>query len=162
MNPRWRGLTVLCLFFGIVSVYGQTPQAPSPAQADRDAFVGTWKANRLMSRPKLSKRDALYTRTIGREGDERVFRSITEGEKASARSFRIRCDGQMHYVSELTNRMECAYVAPNLVEGATDLNGQIAYWTEQLSPDGQQMTVTSYKDKKRTKIKMTLVLDRIK
>jgi len=41
-------------------------------------------------------------------------------------------------------------------------NGQIAYWTERLSPDGQQMAVTNYKDKRRTKIKMTLVLDRIK
>jgi hypothetical protein len=70
----------------------------------------------------------------------------------------------------------CWYVTPNLVDGetGTDLHdpnksgegnafffGQVTYWREAVSPDGQEKTYTEYGDKKRTKIKRTLVYDRI-
>jgi hypothetical protein len=158
VQPKCLRLAALSLFF-CAPVYAQVAQSflPSP---DTDPFVGTWRANALMSRPKLSKKDARYTRTIIRDGDERVLRSITEGDTSSARSYRIRCDGQQHNLPELKATMVCSYTSSNVVQGATRQNGGTGYWAEELSSDGKKMTVITYKDKARTKVKETLVLDR--
>jgi hypothetical protein len=58
--------------------------------------------------------------------------------------------------------MSCWYTAPNVVFGeTTDPGQQVHYWKEEISPDGQQMTLTAYKNEARTKILSTIVLDRI-
>jgi hypothetical protein len=72
--------------------------------------------------------------------------------------------------------MVCWYVTANLVEGETGIDrhdpdktgagtafffGAITYWTEEVSPDGKERTYTEYKDKTRTKIKRTVVIDRV-
>ncbi len=66
---------------------------PTP---DKDPFVGTWKASRDKSRPKLNDKDASYVRTIAREGDELVFSSQMDSRihsgKLNENHYRIRCD----------------------------------------------------------------------
>ncbi len=55
------------------------------------------------------------------------------------------------------------YKAPNVIEGVTKLpEGETDYWTEEVSADGHQMSITGYKDKKRTKVRSVQVLDRVK
>ena len=73
--------------------------------------------------------------------------------------------------------MLCSYVSPTLVEGELGIDlhdprntgegnayffGNVIYWGEAVSPDRQEKTFTVYSDKKRTKIKRTIVSDRIK
>ena len=73
--------------------------------------------------------------------------------------------------------MLCWYVTPSSVEGELGIDlhdpqktgegnayfmGNVTYWGEEVSPDGQEKTFTVYNDKKRTKIKRTIVSDRIK
>jgi hypothetical protein len=153
----------LCLLLGMVPVLGRAAQQSLvPPAPEHDPFVGTWRTNKDKSRPHLSKSDTRYTRTIAREGDERVFSSITEGVRSSARSFRIRCDGQFHYMPALEHSMACQYTASNSVQGETkDANGHVGYWMEEVSPDLQEMTTTVYNGNSRTKIKRTFVFDRI-
>ncbi|MBI3896570.1 MAG: hypothetical protein HY313_11630 [Acidobacteria bacterium] len=131
--------------------------------ADKDPFVGTWKTNRDLSRPKLSKREASYIRTMLREGDELLFSSSMENFKTSEHHFRMRCDGQWYNVPTPDQSMLCLYASSNVVVGASiDPNHKVSYWTREVSADGQQMRITAYKDKARTKIESISVLDRIK
>jgi hypothetical protein len=73
--------------------------------------------------------------------------------------------------------MLCWYVTPSLVGGELGIDltdphntglrnpfffGTVIYWGEEVSPDRQEKTFTVYSDKKRTKIKRTIVSDRIK
>ena len=159
-----RRVLASCLLFGLVKVPAHAAQQPLlPPIPDKDPFVGTWRANRDLSRPQLSKRYARYTRTFSRDGDQRISNTIFEGEKSGDRHYRIRCDGQFHPFSAKPNySMACEYTASNVVrtEGS-DPKGHIGYWTEEVSASGQQMIMTIYKDKTRTKIEKTIVLDRI-
>jgi hypothetical protein len=102
-------------------------------------------------------------RTITREGDERILSSITEGAKNSARSYRIRCDGQPHYLPDRGYSMACVYISPNEMHGENfSSGGQVSdYWGESVSPDGQQLTETRYVDKTFTKTNGIMVLDRL-
>lgn len=91
------------------SAFAQQP--PSFPPADKDPFVGTWKANGNLSRPKLGKREASYTRTLTRQGDELAFPSKMENFKASEHDFRIRCDGLTYHVPKPDQSMTCQYMA---------------------------------------------------
>src|ERR1051326_2285617 len=140
-------------------------QSPSalPPSPDSDPFVGTWKTNTDLSRPKLDKREASYTRTIARRGDELVFTSHMDRSRKSDHDFRIRCDGKPYHVPEPNQTMACVYVATNVVRGTTHTpDGQTSHWNREVSTDGHRMTITSYKDEKLTKVKSVWVLDRIK
>jgi hypothetical protein len=58
--------------------------------------------------------------------------------------------------------MTCQYKAPNIVDGeSTDSDGRVSYWTPEVSSDGEQMSITGYKDKGRYKIKEVQILDRV-
>jgi hypothetical protein len=135
--------------------------APHSRAPDKDPFVGTWRANRDKSRPKLGKRDASYTRTIARDGEDIVFFSHTGTSGSNENSYRIRCDGLFHPVP--FGSLSCRYDTPNLVEGETRaLDERTDYWTREVSVDGQEMKISAYKDAGRTKIKSIHVLDRVK
>ena len=71
----------------------------------------------------------------------------------------------------------CWYITSRLMEGETGIDlqdphksgagnafffGPVTYWKEEVSPDGQEKTYTEFNDKKRTKIKRTIVSDRVK
>ena len=132
--------------------------APPP---DKDPFVGTWQANRDKSRPKLGKKDASYTRTITRDGDDLVFSSRIGTSDPSENNYRIRCDGLFHHVP--FGSLSCRFNAPNVIEGETkSLDTQNDYWSREVSADGQEMKISSYKNSGRTKLKSVRVLDRVK
>jgi hypothetical protein len=58
--------------------------------------------------------------------------------------------------------MACLYISLNVVHGENFFSdGQVEYWGADVSPDGQQLTLTDYKDKARTKVKATIALDRL-
>ena len=58
--------------------------------------------------------------------------------------------------------MACLYISSNIVEGATrDTNGHVGYWKEEVSQDGQMLTATTYTTSARSRIKGTLVLNRV-
>jgi hypothetical protein len=137
-------------------------QSSPPPPPDQDAFVGKWQANRDKSRPKLGKRDASYTRTISRDGDDRLVSSGMTIPKPSSHEYRIRCDGQVHPVP--SGSLSCAYKGTNLVEGESISPPPMEhlYWSEEVSQDRQVMKIFSYKDKQRTKIASIEVLDRVK
>jgi hypothetical protein len=114
-------------------------------------FVGQWKANATKSRPRLSKKEASYERTISREGDYLVFASSGGVSKAAIRQFKIRCDSLLHPLPT-GPVLSCGYTAPNRVDGETkDPNQSNLFWTREVSPDGQEMTISEYKDKARSK-----------
>ena len=149
----------LCLLATSAMAGAQSIQGPSALPSpERDSFVGTWKPNRDLSYPKPSKKDAArYTRTIARDGDERLSKSTDP-----MRGFRIRCDGQPHYLTEVEATMACLYISSNIVEGATrDTNGHVGYWKEEVSQDGQMLTATTYTTSARSKIERMLVLNRV-
>jgi hypothetical protein len=139
---------------------------PAP---DKDPFVGTWQANANKSRPKLDIADASYVRRIARDRDEVVFSSRIDnrsvGRKVSENHYRIRCDGLPHRVQcgELSCTTSCTYKAENVVEGETESpDGNRSSWTQEVSADRKEMRILYYKDKAKTKLKTTWVLDRVK
>jgi hypothetical protein len=134
---------------------------PTP---DKDPFVGTWKANRDKSRPKLNDVDASYVRTIAREGDELVFssqiRSRINSGKLNDNHYRIRCDGSPHPVP--FGSISCDYKGPSLIEGETlSLTNELFFWAREVSTDGREQKILEYKDKARAKLRKTWVLDRV-
>jgi hypothetical protein len=153
-------LTALVLI--LLTITPSAQQAASlPPLPDKDPFVGTWQANKNKSRPKLGKRDASYARTIAREGDDLVFSSRTGTSNPSKNDYRIRCDGSFHSVP--FGSLSCKFNAPNVVEGETkSLDSQTDYWSREVSADGQEMKISSYKNSGRTKLKSIWVLDRVK
>jgi hypothetical protein len=155
-----RPLTALAfiLFMTAASAQEAAPHSPAP---DKDPFVATWQANRDKSRPKLGKKDASYTRTIARDGEDVVFSSRIGTSKPSENNYRIRCDGLFHPVQ--FGSLSCKYDAPNLMEGETmGLDERTSYWTREVSTDGQEMKISAYEDPGRTKVKSILILDRVK
>jgi hypothetical protein len=136
------------------------PPLPPPEQ---DPFVGTWRANRDKSRPKLDDTDASYVRTISREGDEIVFSSrITLFErhrKVVEHHYRYRCDGQPHRLPQ--GSLSCIYKAPNLIEKeASSPDGKV-YLTEEVSANGQEVRILAYENKTKTKLMSVWVMDRV-
>ena len=74
----------------------------------------------------------------------------------------MHCDGKFYATTEGVV-MNCIYVKPNVITGeSVGNNGSHDYWTREVSPDGQTMTVTSYRDKSRLKIEIVNVFDRVK
>jgi hypothetical protein len=106
--------------------------------------------------------EASYWRMMSRDGDDRVVSSghVSRSGKPTQHDYRIRCDGQFHPVPDGT--MACTYRAGNLAEGESRSHGGHDYWMEQVSQDGQRITIPGYKDKQRTKIGHVFVLDRVK
>jgi hypothetical protein len=141
----------------------QTPTLSSLPEPDKDPFVGTWKANANKSRPKLDKINASYVRTLARDGDDLVFSSrIKRGYSPgfSENHYRIRCDGRSHPVQcgESSCMASCTYVSATRVEGDTaSPGGKTFYWTREISPDGQEMIISGYTDKARTKLESVQV-----
>ena len=134
----------------------------SPPPPDQDPFVGTWRANAAESKPRLDKKQASYVRVIAREGDELLFSSTGGPSKATARDFRLRCDGKF-YQLPTGPVLKCIYIAPTRVDGETrDPNGELMYWTREVSSDGTRMTISDFKDRRRTKTRSVMVLDRVK
>jgi len=180
-------ITQFILLLLIVTSRSFTQAVSKPPDPDKDPFVGTWKANAVKSRPKLDKDEALYVRTISRDGDDRVISSRTKKpgpaplikgktySEFSEKNYRIRCDGLLHPVPcgvVYSCTMSCTYKTANRVEGETYLDCPIgnetcrtegtSYWTEEVSADGQEMMVLRYSDKDRTELKRANVLDRVK
>ena len=142
-----------------IPLHGEQATIPP---ANQDPFVGQWKANAGKSQPKLRRREATYERSIKRDGDDLVFASSGGVSKAAIRQFRIRCDGLFHALPT-GPVLSCRYVAPNRVEGETkDPTQEHLFWSREVSSDGQEMTISEYKDKARTKLRSIMVLDRIK
>ena len=141
------------------SAQGMPSLPPPPGQ---DPFVGTWRANRDKSRPKLDDTDASYLRTILREGDEIVFFSrinLSERHKVVERHYRYRCDGKPHPVPQ--GSVSCIYRAANLIESEASSPDGKYYLTSEVSADGQEVRILSYRNKTRTKLKSAWVMDRV-
>ena len=151
-----------CTWLLLVAALASGQQAAIPP-AERDLFVGHWKANAGASHPKLSKKEGSYERTITRDGDDLVFASSGGASKATIRQFRIRCDGIFHPLPT-GPVLACRYVAPNRVEGETKDHpaGKLIFRAREVSADGQRMSIFGYKDKNRTRLRSIEVLDRIK
>jgi hypothetical protein len=159
MSAKFASLLWIALAASGTLLRGQQPTIPSP---DGDPFVGQWKANATKSQPKLSKKEGSYERTIKREGDDLVFASSGGVSKAAIRQFKILCDGSFHPLPT-GHVLSCVYTAPNRVEGETkDPNKSNFFWTREVSSDGQEMTISEYKDNRRTKLRSVMVLDRVK
>ena len=153
-------LTALASILLTITPWAQEA-APLPPPPDKDPFVGTWQSNIDKSRPRLSKRDASYTRTITRDGDDRVFSSRIGISHPSENHYRIRCDGLFHGVP--FGSLSCKFSAANVIEGVTkQLDTQTLYWSEEVSADGREVKITSYKNSGRTKVTSIWVLDRVK
>lgn len=158
-TPNRRRLLLLFVL-PVVTLAQDAPRLPPPA--DQDQFVGTWQANGDKSRPKLNQIERSYSRTIARSGEDLVFSSVGGPSKARIRQFRVRCDGHS-YRLPTGPRLSCRYTAADRVEGETlDPNQTWSYWMREVSLDGQQMTITEYKDKARTRIRSVMVLDRVR
>src|SRR5215468_10818756 len=107
-----------------VHTQAQTPAIPEP---DKDPFVGTWKENHHLSKPKPSKRAGTYTRVIVREGDEIVFSSTLGSPRKKSQQYRMRCDGAQHPAAY--GSLSCLYTGPNTIDGETRLpNGKTQFW----------------------------------
>jgi hypothetical protein len=157
MNAQLR-LVLMAAATAMCALGQQTTIPP----ADHDPFVGEWKANANKSRPKLSKTEAGYLRTVTRDGDDPVFASSGSALKDATRESRIRCDGQVHSHPSGSD-ISCFYTAADRVEGETrDPRQTHTFWTREVSPDGREMTITEFKDKAHTKPRTLWVLDRIK
>jgi hypothetical protein len=156
-NGIWIALVVVLM--GSTTLQSQALLIPPIKE---DPFVGEWKANREKSRPKPGKREATYTRTIVRDGTDWIFSSRIENVKASEHNYRIHFDGQFQPAPHgllVSHR----YTAPNVIEGETmQPDGKIDYWRQEVSLDGQELKITGFKDRDRTKIKSFTVLDRVK
>jgi len=144
-----------------------TQSSSALPEADKDPFVGTWRANANESSPKLDKNEALYERTISRVGDDVVFSSRTKRPVSFGfleKHYRIRCDGLFHRVpcGNDSCTKSCIYKSANRIEGeSTGADGK-HYWTEEVSSDGREMRIYGYRDKDRRKLHRTEVLDRVK
>jgi hypothetical protein len=150
---------LVSVFLALAALAQQPESLPPPP--DKDPFVGTWQANRDKSQPKLGKKDASYTRTIAREGEDLLFLSRTATSKSRENSYKIRCDGLFHPVP--FGSLSCKYSAHNLIEGeTTSSDGQTGYWSREVSPDGQEMKILSYKNSGRTEVMSIWILDRVK
>jgi hypothetical protein len=135
---------------------------PLPPPPEQDPFVGTWRANRDKSRPKLDDTDASYVRTIGREGDEIVlFSRITlfERHKVVEHHYRYRCDGKPYRLPH--GSLSCLYKGANLIESEASSPDGKYYLTSEVSADGQEVRILTYKNKTRTKLKSVWVMDRV-
>jgi len=146
-------------------LFAQTSHLPEP---DKDPFVGTWKANAEKSRPNLDEAEASYVVTISRNGDDRVISSRTKRPFSggfSENHYSIRCDGIAHRVQcgVASCTTSCAYKAATRVEGDTvSPDRETSYWTQEVSSDGQEMRIYSYRNAARTKVKRVEVRDRVK
>ena len=141
------------------AAHSQGPRAIPPP--DKDPFVGTWKANQDKSQPRLSNKEASYTRTISRDGADLVFSSRMGSSKRSQNNYKIRCDGQLHRVP--FGHLSCSYRASNIVEGETRSDDQeIHYWTREVSTDGKEMRILSYQDSGHLVLISVEILDRVK
>jgi hypothetical protein len=121
-----------------------------------------WQANGDKSRPKLSKIERSYTRTIGRVGTELTFSSSGGASKAKIREYRIRCDG-VFYPLPTGPVLSCRWLDSNHVEGETrGPNGRKSYWAREVTPDDHTMTITEFKNKARTRVASIMVLDLVK
>ena len=144
-------------------VQAQAPN-PLPPPADRDPFVGMWKADGDKSRPKLSKAELTYVRTIGRSDDYLLFSSTGGASKAKPedRKYRLRCDGGF-YPQPAGSTLSCTWVASNRVVGVSKSpDGKKQYWSREVSADGESMTITGFKDQTRTKVESVQVLERVR
>ena len=180
------------IFFFILLITLRSPSftqaSPHLPEPDKDPFVGTWKANADKSRPKHDKVDASYVRTISRDGDDRIISSrmkrpgpppLIKGKNYSEffeRHYRIRCDGLPHPVpcGVGSCTTSCTYKGANRVEGETRIecpkgencrikaDRQTQYWTDEVSADGQEMTISIYEDNARTRLESIQVLDHVK
>ncbi|MEI9972176.1 MAG: hypothetical protein WDO73_09025 [Ignavibacteriota bacterium] len=133
---------------------------PPPEQ---DPFVGQWRANVTQSKPKpkLNKTGASYERTVKRDGDDLIFASSGGASQAAIRDFRIRCDGTFHRLP-VGSLLSCRYVGASRVEGETKgRNGDHSFWTREVSAKGQEMKISEYKDRARTKLRSLWVMDRV-
>ncbi len=151
---------VALLLVPAAMVLAQDTLPPAP---EKDPFVGTWKANREHSRPKLSSAEASYLRRMERDGEDLVFSSSMAGNrKTKPRQYRIRCDGAPHPIPT-GPLVSCKYVRTDRVEGETvEPIGRKFYWAREVSQDGGQMIETSYKDSGRTRVHSVWVLDRVR
>jgi len=134
------------------------PQDPAtlPPPPDHDPFVGKWEA------ATKAKRKPLYTRTIARAGDMLISTSSGGGHGTFVQEHRYRCDGSF-YPLLTGDKISCTHTALNRVEGETRTpNGARQYWVREVSSDGRQMTITSYRNKDRKKIASVEVLNRVK
>jgi hypothetical protein len=156
-DPKWRCTILIAVILPFAC--GQQASTPPP---DQDRFVGRWRANAVKSRPHLNKTEASYERTILRDGGDLIFDSLGGASKAPVRQFRIRCDGLFHPLPS-GPVLSCRYVTSTRVEGKTkDPTEARSFWTREVSPDGQQLTISSYKDKSRKRLRSVMVLDRVK
>jgi hypothetical protein len=155
------GIWIVLVIELVIPVLAQGQDLLQPP-TDRDPFVGKWQANRNKSRPKLGKRDATYTRTIVRDGEDWILSSRMENLKASEHNYRVHFDGLFHPAPHgllVSHR----YKTPNVIEGETiHPDHKIDYWRQEVSADGQELTITGFKDKNRTEVKSVWVLDRVK
>jgi hypothetical protein len=157
-RTRWTRVVLVALTAAALA-RGQQSVIPP---ADEDRFVGHWRANAGKSRPPLDKKEASYERTIQRDGDELIFSSSGGASKAAIRQFRMLCDGRFHPLPT-GPILSCRYVSATRVEGETqDPTRTRRFWAREVSSDGQQMMVLTYKDKARAKLREVLVLDRVK
>jgi len=124
----------------------------------------------------------LYVRTISREGNDVIVstRQKKPGPLPFIKSrdysefyewhYRIRCDGLSHTLQfgVLSTTKSCAYTATSRVEGLTETpiekthTSVKVYWTEEVSSDGQEMRIYTYKDEIRKKLNSIFVMDRVK
>jgi hypothetical protein len=112
----------------------------------------------LLEKPPVPpKEDGVFR--AGDAGESPRMVSGQSGSEPASRSYRA-----------------CWYRTSRLLEGETGIDlhdphksgagtafffGPVTYWKEEVSPDGQEMTYTEFTDKKRTKIKRTIVSDRV-
>jgi len=152
---RLRAIAFACL--GIALGFGaSTPPAP-----DQDPFVGTWRANREKSYPRLDRKDADDVFTVARQGDDLIWSSYN-GHTRRQRDYSIRCDGKFH-LTPTGPLVSCEYTSPDTTVGVTrEPTGKLDCWTRHVSADRQEMTITSFKDELRTKVKAVWVFDRVK
>jgi len=128
-----------------------TQSSSALPEADKDPFVGTWRANTNKSWRKLDKNKpfAFYVRTISRDGDDIVFSSRTK-KPESEKHYRIRCDGLFYRVPDGRDSSygkSCIYKSANRIEGELETGaGKLYYWTEEVSSDGQEMRIYGYRD----------------
>ena len=78
-----RSMTALALILLVTATSAQLAMPPPP---QNDPFVGIWRLNSDESRPNPSKKDASYTKTIARDGDEMVVSSRTGGSQPGEHS----------------------------------------------------------------------------
>jgi hypothetical protein len=161
MNSNSIALTSMFVFVILAGAAPSQDSNPLSPPADRDPFVGVWKADGERSRPKLSKTELSYVRTITRIGEDIVLSSTGGVSKAKIREYRARCDGAF-YRLPTGPLLSCTWVGQTRVEGETrEPNLRNPFWTREVTSDGQTMTITEFRDKARTKQSRVLVLDRV-